>query len=160
MKKGQAETVVTADQPIGRKQYEKAVRALQIEQVHRVMGGVDIFGEARARPPVIPKRFEGRRRKRVDGIGPDQLFDVDDVAIAGVFHARAGPQQALCLGTLGGQRLPAPPAEELLVTLVGELGVGDGRPASEAAQDALLSRIRRCLPRVSQSTHRWRCRSG
>ena len=31
MKKGKAETVVTADQPMGRKQYEKALRALQIE---------------------------------------------------------------------------------------------------------------------------------
>ena len=31
MKKGQAKTAVTADQPIGRKQYEKALRALQIE---------------------------------------------------------------------------------------------------------------------------------
>src|SRR4030095_5093539 len=44
-----------------------------------------------------------------------------------------------------GQRLPASPAEELLVALVGELGAGDGHPAGQAAQDTLLSRVRRCL---------------
>ena len=55
------------------------------EPIHRVTGGVDVLGEARARPPVSAKRFEGRRRDRVDGIGPDQLFDVDDVAIGGFF---------------------------------------------------------------------------
>ena len=31
MKKGQAGTAVTADQPMGRKQYEKALLGLQVE---------------------------------------------------------------------------------------------------------------------------------
>ena len=82
------------------------------ERLHRVAGGVDVFGEARARPPVIAKRFEGRGGNRVDGIGADQLFDVKNVAVGRVFRARAGPQQTLGLGPVSGQRLPAPSAEE------------------------------------------------
>ena len=112
------------------------------ERGHRVSGGLHILHEACARPPVVAKRVEGRRRDRVDGIGPDQLLDVDHVAVVGVLGPRAGPEQPLRLGALAGQGLPAPPAEELLVALVGELGVGNRDLAGQAAQHACLVRIR------------------
>ena len=115
------------------------------ERGHGVSGGLHIFHEACARPPVVAKRVEGRRRDRVDGIGPDQLLDVDDVAVVGVLGSRACPEQPLRLGALGGQGLPALPAEELLVALIGQLGVGNRDLADQAAQQACLVRVRRRL---------------
>ena len=109
------------------------------ERGHRVSGGLHILHEACARLPVVAKRLEGRGRDRVDGIGPDQLLDVDHVAVVGVLGPRAGPEQPLRLGALAGQGLPAPPAEELLVALIGELGVGN-RDLAESSRAVGLSR--------------------
>ena len=47
------------------------------------------------------------RRNRVDGVGPDQLLDVEHVAVARVLGARAGPEHALRLRAL---RAPGPPS--------------------------------------------------
>ena len=55
------------------------------ERGHGISGRFQILDKACARSPVVAKRVEGRRRDRVDGIGPDQFLDVDDVAIVGVF---------------------------------------------------------------------------
>ena len=43
--------------------------------------GVDIFGQAVAQFAVIAESVERRGRNGVHGVGTDQLFDVDDVAI-------------------------------------------------------------------------------
>ena len=53
-------------------------------------------------------------------------------------------QSRRCVRRLGGQHLPAPPLK-LLVALVGELGVGDGDPAGQAAQgDFALAFVDAC----------------
>ncbi len=110
---------------------------------HRVAGGLQVLDEAGAHPSVIAERVERRRRNRVDGINADELFDVKDVAIAGILGTRAGPQQPLCLSATVGQSLPAPAADQLLVTLVGELGICNRDLAGQGPQQALLLRIRR-----------------
>ena len=61
---------------------------------------------------------------------------------AGVLGAGAGPQQALGLRAPRRQRLPARPGEDLLVALVGQLGVGDGHLARQRAQQRLLPGVR------------------
>ena len=70
-------------------------------------GGIDVFGQAGAQLAVIAEGIEGGRRNRVDGVGADQLFDVEHVAIVGILGAGAGPQQALRLRALGRESLPA-----------------------------------------------------
>src|SRR5260370_12201378 len=50
----------------------------------------------------------------------------------GILGAGAGPKQALSLGALRGESLPARAAKEFLILLVGELGVGGGDGAVEA----------------------------
>ena len=62
---------------------------------------------------------------RVHGLGPDQLLDVHDVAVLGVLRGRRGPERPLRRRALGDQEVPGLAGEELLVALVGELGVGD-----------------------------------
>ena len=114
------------------------------ERRHRVERGVDVLLKAGARPAVIAKRVEGRRRYRVDGVRPDQFLDVEHIAIGGVLRARARPEQPLRLSALAGQGAPACAADDLQVPLVGQPGVGDGHLAGEAAKRGPLlgSRLR------------------
>ena len=61
--------------------------------------------------------FEGFERgwgQRIDRVGPDQLFNVADVAVARVLRARAGPQRSLdrrarLLGRSAPKDLPVAP---------------------------------------------------
>ena len=77
------------------------------EGFHGVLRGFQVFHQAGARSAVVAEGVEGGGRNGVDGVRADQLFDVHDVAVAGVLGAGAGPQQALGLGAFGGQRGPA-----------------------------------------------------
>ena len=81
--------------------------------------------EARPRFPVIAKSVESRRRDRIDGVGANQLFDIDHITKARILRARARPGLALRLRPLFGQHVPARAAEEFLITLIGQLGVRD-----------------------------------
>ena len=72
--------------------------------------GVDASGEV----AVVGKRLDGRVGQGVDGVGTDQLVDVQRVGVGRVLGRRAGPQRPLHSGTLGGQRLPPMAAEGLL----------------------------------------------
>ena len=60
----------------------------------------------------------------------------------GILGPRAGPEQPLRLGTLVSQGLPTSTVEELLIPLVGQLGVGNRDLADQAAQHAHLVCIR------------------
>ena len=111
------------------------------QRTNRVAGAVEVFGEARARAPVIPERREGRGRDRVDRVGSDQLLDVDHVAIAGVLRSRAGPEQPLRLRAARGQGAPTWAAEQLLITLEGEPGVGDRHFAPQRLEQRLRAGI-------------------
>ena len=55
---------------------------------------------------MIAESIERRGRNGVDGVGPDQFFDVQHVAITGILGAGAGPQQPLRLRALSRQLLP------------------------------------------------------
>ena len=90
---------------------------------------------------VVAERIHGRDRHGVDGVGPDQLLDIEHVAIGLVLGAGGGPQQPLRLGAFRGQRLPARAVEQPLVALIGELGVGDGDLALERLEARFLVRI-------------------
>ena len=92
---------------------------------HGLSRGVDVLLEARARAAVIAKRVVGGRRNGVDGVRADQLLDVQHVAIGRIFRAGAGPKNALRLRASLRQCLPARVAEDLLVALIGKLGVGN-----------------------------------
>ena len=80
-------------------------------------------------------------RHGIDGVGTDQLLDIEHVAIVFVLGAGRGPQQPLRLGTFGGQLLPTRPRKQTLVLLVGELGVGNRDLAFQGSQAFLLGRV-------------------
>ena len=81
---------------------------------------------------MVEKRLHRGGRHRVDGVRADQLLDIEHVAVGLVLGAGAGPQQPLGLGPLLGQTLPALIAEDSLIHLISELGVGDRDLALQA----------------------------
>ncbi|GJE46385.1 hypothetical protein AEGHOMDF_5589 [Methylobacterium soli] len=87
---------------------------------------------------MVAERVHGGGRHGVDGVGADQLLDVEDVRVGLVLGARRGPEQALRLGALLGQGRPARIREEALVALIGELGVRDRDLALEGFESRLL----------------------
>ena len=104
-------------------------------------GVLDIFLEAVAQLAVVAEGIERRRRHGVDGVGADQLLDIEHVAVVLVLGAGRGPQQPLRLGALGRELVPAWPGEQPLVILVGELGVGDRDLALQRGEPFLLGGI-------------------
>lgn len=64
---------------------------------HGVMGSREILGKALTQLSMIAEGVEGGRRNSVYRIRPDQLFDVQHVAIGRVLSAGAGPEHALGL---------------------------------------------------------------
>ena len=80
---------------------------------------------------MIAKGIERRWRHGVDGLGPDQLLYVNDVAILRILRARAGPKQALAKSAFSFQCLPPRALDQVFVTLIGQLGVGNGNFALE-----------------------------
>ena len=108
------------------------------QHVPRVL---DIFFEAVARLAMVAECIERCRRHGVDGVGADQFLDIQHVAVVLVLGAGGGPQQALRLGALGRELLPARAGEQALVVLIGQLGVGDGDLALQRAQPLLLAGV-------------------
>ena len=87
---------------------------------------------------VVAKRVERGRRNGVDGIGPDQLLDIEHVAQGLALGAGACPQQPLRLCPLCRQRFPALAGEQAPIALVGQLGIGDRDLALERREARLL----------------------
>ncbi len=58
---------------------------------HGLARGLDIFRQAVARLAVIAEGFERRRRHGIDGVGPDQLLDVEHVAIGRILWCWCWP---------------------------------------------------------------------
>ena len=125
-----------------------------------VLGVLDIFLEAVARLAVIAEGVERCRRHGVDGVGADQLLDIEHVAVVLVLGAGRGPQQPLRLCALGRELLPARPGEQPLVFLIGELGIGDGDLALQRGQPLLLGRDRWRARSSRRAACRPRCRCG
>src|SRR5205085_12043366 len=101
---------------------------------------VDVLIDGALHHGVVEEGLDCPRRHRVHGVGADELLGVEDIAILGVLGAGAGPQAALCAGALLRQRVPARTGEDLLVGVVGQLGVGDGGLALQGAQ-LILARL-------------------
>ena len=74
---------------------------------------------------VILERLDRLERHRVHGVGPDQLLDVDHVAVGRVLRRRRRPQAALLRRALPLEVLPARAGERLEEVLVRELRVRD-----------------------------------
>lgn len=108
-----------------------------------VAGAVEVLGEARARTPVIPGGGERGGRHGVDRVGPDQFLDVQHVTVAGTLRPRAGPREPLRLRAALGQGTPARTAEQLPVSLVGELRVRNRNLAAERLKPPLFPRVGR-----------------
>src|SRR6185295_16824703 len=86
---------------------------------------VDVALEGRRDLAVVLESLDRLLRHRVHRLGPDQLLDVDHVAVVGVLGRRRGPEAALLPRALRLESLPARAGVELLVALVGELCVRD-----------------------------------
>jgi len=102
---------------------------------------LDIFFETVARDAMIAEGVERRRRHGVDRVRADQFFDVKHVAVILVFRAGRGPQQPLRLGALFLEAFPARARKQMLVFLIGELGVGDRDLALQRGEPLLLAWI-------------------
>ena len=105
------------------------------------LGALDVLDEAFPQPAVVAERVHGGGRNGVDGVAPDQLFDIHHVAIGLVLHPGAGPQQPLRQRAFLGKRLPARRADQLQVGLVSHLGVGDGDLAAQGLQLSLAAGV-------------------
>ena len=96
------------------------------QAVEQGLGFLDIGGDGVAVDgAVVAKGLNGIEGHGVDGVGADQLIHIAHVAVVGVFGAGAGPEQALHVGPIVGQALPAVAAEQGLEGLVGNFGIGD-----------------------------------
>ncbi len=93
---------------------------------------------------VVAVGIHRRRRHRVDGVRADQLVDIENVAVGLVLGSGARPQQALRLGALLRQPLPALVRIYFSIELIGELGVGDRDFALQLLQLCLGGRIGGC----------------
>ena len=85
----------------------------------------------RSATAVVLERPDRLERHRVHRVRPDQLLDVDHVAVVGVLRRRRRPQAALRRGAGGRQLVPVRPGEDLLIGRVRELRVGDRQRALE-----------------------------
>ena len=113
---------------------------------------VDIFLETGARLAVVAECVKGGGRNGIDRIGADQFFDIQHVAIGGIFRAGAGPEEALRLAPRCARACQRGPLEDFLVALIGEFGVGDGDFALQAAAERRdRSRVRRILDALGES---------
>ena len=101
---------------------------------------------------VVVHGLQGGLRHRVDDPRRDQVGDVHRVGVARVLHAGRGPQRPLGMRAGRFERLPAVAAEDLLVMLVCQPGVGD---AGLAAQRLAPRRRPSC-----RAACRSRCRPG
>ncbi len=102
---------------------------------------VEIGGERGGDRAVIAERVHRRGRHRVDGVGADQLVDVQHVGVGLVLGPGGRPEQALRIGAGRLERLPARRGGHLEVVLVGELRVGD--------RDLAADRLKRVRLRVA-----------
>src|SRR5579875_287063 len=105
------------------------------EVLHYTGRLVHIFLEAGAWNAMIAESIHRGWRHGVDGIGADQFLNVENIPVGRIFRTGAGPQDTLRLGATRGQRLPALAAENALVNLIGEFGVGDGDFALQAERE-------------------------
>src|SRR6185312_593994 len=74
-------------------------------------------------------------------VRPDQLFNVEHIAILWIFGAGAGPEQPLALRALSGKSFPARGFNHLLVIAISLLGVGDGNLAAQRLEELCVGSL-------------------
>ena len=104
------------------------------KRFHRVLGGFNVFRQTVSQEPMIAECVQGRRWHGIYGVWPYQFLHIEHITIIGILGAGAGPKHALCLCSLGSERLPTRAAENLLVALISQLAVGDRHLAQNALQ--------------------------
>jgi len=67
------------------------------QRFHCCLGCGHVLFQAGPRTAMIPESFHCSRRNRIDGVGTDQLLDVEHGAELRVLRARAGPEDTLGL---------------------------------------------------------------
>ncbi len=108
---------------------------------HTRVGLVDVGVDAPHEVAVVGERLDRGVGHRVDGVGPDQLVDVQRVRVGLVLRRRARPQRALDLRALRRQRVPAGPGERLAELPVGELALRHGRLAAQRQRGRRPDRV-------------------
>ena len=88
--------------------------------------------------PVVAEGVDGRLRHGVDGVGADEVLDVQDVRQPRVLGRRRRPQAALDARPLLLEAREAARGEDAEEALVGVLGVGDAHRAEEIEATGLL----------------------
>ena len=115
--------------------FERNARA--IERGEGRFRPVHVLGQRIAHPAVVAERVERRHRHGIDGVGADQLLDIDERRCRRIFGSGRGPQQPLRLGAEIGEPLPARSGKALLPAAGRRLGVGDrdlaGKPRQRGA---------------------------
>src|SRR5215218_2683457 len=100
------------------------------QRVERGLRPVDVLLDGQAADlAVVLEGLDRLLGHRVDRVAPDQLLDVQHVAVVGVLRRRRCPQAPLRRGALVGQRVPALAGERPQVGLIRELRVGHRRTA-------------------------------
>src|SRR5918997_2956676 len=80
---------------------------------------------------VVHDRLDRALGHGVHGLGTYQVLRIHHIRIIGVLGGGRGPEEALPVGASLFERSPSGAAEDLLVSLVGQLGVGYGELALE-----------------------------
>ena len=101
------------------------VDACSRQRAHVVLGRCDVDVDHAGEGAVVLERLQGALRQGVDGVGPDQVVDVQRVGVVGVLGRRRCPQRPLHPGAAVGQPFPPRSGVGLAEELVGELGLGD-----------------------------------
>ena len=104
-----------------------------VERLEHAARALDVLARAcRATSPWSWNASIGLARHRVDGVGPDQLLDVEHVAVRRGSWSRSTPTGSAARRRPWRRSASQSVArEDLLVGLVGELGVGDRQLALE-----------------------------
>ena len=100
------------------------------------VGVAGIVRERAAHGPVILEEAERCGGHGIDRIGADERVHVEDVRVARVLGAGAGPQEPLRPGAGGGQPLPGRARQMVAKPGVGQARVGDRDLAAEIEQRA------------------------
>ena len=99
---------------------------------------LNALGQRVAHLAVVLEGPHGLERHGVDGLRPDQVLDVEHVAVGGVLRRRRRPEAALVARALALEERPPVARERLLPVLVRELRVRDGELALEIGPPRLL----------------------
>jgi hypothetical protein len=101
------------------------------EALHDVGGGVDVGVDGAGDRAVVLERGDCDFGQGVDGVGVGEAVDARWVGKRGVLRGRRCSQWTLRMRAVGGEAFPPFAVEPGTEEPVGELGLGDRRPAAQ-----------------------------